>query len=192
MIHSQKVKFIFDGVDLDFYYQEEQPGISILNRHYDFERGIFGSFTAADIKGVELMSNLKHTSYYNSKYFTMPPADPTAWAYVEITTRDGNGPFINQTPNMAVYRPLPFSLPKQFYRPKYKIKERVVTAKDLRSTIHWEPNIVTDAGGIATVSFYAADLPGSYSVRIEGTDLDGRTSYYSGKLLISPNSAKPD
>jgi uncharacterized protein YfaS (alpha-2-macroglobulin family) len=44
---------------------------------------------------------------------------------------------------------------------------------DIRSTIHWEPNIFTDKDGKATISFYTADAPGKYTIIAEGADLDG-------------------
>ncbi|MVN21876.1 hypothetical protein [Mucilaginibacter arboris] len=189
MIHSDHVKFIFDGVNLEFYYQAERSNTSVLNERYEFERSVFNAFTAADIKGVELMSSDKYTGKYGFTYFKIPP--PGGWSYIEITTRDGNGPFINQTPNVAVYRPLPFSLPKQFYRPRYSINKSITTATDLRSTIHWEPNIITDKNGKATIFFYAADLPGSYTIQIAGTDLNGNIGFNREKLLIMPDRNMP-
>ena len=44
---------------------------------------------------------------------------------------------------------------------------------DIRSTIHWQPDITTDKKGEATVSFYTADNPASYSIIMEGSDLKG-------------------
>lgn len=46
--------------------------------------------------------------------------------------------------------------------------------KDLRSTIHWEPNVVTDEKGKASLEFYTADGPGKYLITVEGIDLQGR------------------
>ena len=60
---------------------------------------------------------------------------------------------------------------------------------DIRSIIHWQPDITTDKNGEATVSFYTADNPASYSIIMEGSDLKGsfgttRTSIkFRGNLL---------
>ncbi|WP_316813686.1 hypothetical protein [Pedobacter heparinus] len=59
----------------------------------------------------------------------------------------------------------------QFYSPKYLNKE--ISGTDIRSTIHWEPNIITNEKGEATISFYAADLPASYTIVIEGSNMNG-------------------
>jgi hypothetical protein len=79
---------------------------------------------------------------------------------------------------------LAFSLPKQFYRPKYKLNSSNTLLPDLRSTVHWEPNIMTDTAGKATVSFYSADKPAGYTIIMEGTDMNGQLGYIRKKLTV--------
>jgi hypothetical protein len=55
---------------------------------------------------------------------------------------------------------------------------------DLRSTIHWEPNLITDENGKATVSFFSADKPADYTVIMEGTDLEGNIGYGRQKIKV--------
>ena len=55
---------------------------------------------------------------------------------------------------------------------------------DCRPTIDWEPNIVTDENGKATVSFYAADKPSTYTIIVEGTDGNGKIGYKRQKIVI--------
>jgi hypothetical protein len=43
----------------------------------------------------------------------------------------------------------------------------------LRSTIFWDPDIITSKEGHAIVSFYTADTPGRYTILIEGCDMRG-------------------
>ena len=74
---------------------------------------------------------------------------------------------------MYVYRPIPTYTPKEFYSPKYAVNKST-GLPDLRSTIFWDANVATDENGKAKLSFYAADLPGSYTIKVEGTDLMGR------------------
>ncbi|GAB3920640.1 hypothetical protein [Mucilaginibacter myungsuensis] len=108
-----------------------------------------------------------------------------------LDTRSGAGPMLKDHYGLYVYRPLPMQLPKQFYSPKYNLKP---TTPDLRSTIYWEPNLVTDEQGDAKVSFYAADRPGSYTVNIEGTDMQGHFGVSKHKVIVagpSPNKIKP-
>src|SRR5205807_451793 len=106
-------------------------------------------------------------------------------AYVEITTRSGNGFFMKNSPGIAVYKPVPVEWPQQFYRPVYTPGSTVENSKDLRSTIHWQPNVVTDKNGHAFVSFYAADATGTYSVIIQGSDMNGAVGYHKSVLTVS-------
>ena len=104
-----------------------------------------------------------------------------AFITVLITTRSGAGLTAVPSYGTYAYRPLPMQLPKQFYSPKYNVKN---TRPDVRSTIHWEPNLVTDEKGNAKLSFYAADKPGTYTVAIEGTDMQGHFGVSTTKIKI--------
>ncbi len=61
---------------------------------------------------------------------------------------------------------------REFYSPKY---ETGLASKepDLRSTIFWKPELVTDKTGNASFDYYNADGPGTYRVVIEGIDEKG-------------------
>ncbi|MES2278018.1 MAG: hypothetical protein V4592_18460 [Bacteroidota bacterium] len=108
------------------------------------------------------------------------------YLYMVIHTRSGRGIYARTPVGTYAYRPLVMQLPKQFYSPRYTVK---YTQPDLRSTIHWEPNLITDAAGNAKLSFYAADKPGTYTVVIEGTDMQGHFGVRTQKITISQNTA---
>jgi uncharacterized protein YfaS (alpha-2-macroglobulin family) len=57
-------------------------------------------------------------------------------------------------------------------------------AKDYRSTIFWKPDLVTDKEGNGTVSFFAADGKGSYTITLEGTDGNGTIGSSRAKVKI--------
>jgi len=73
---------------------------------------------------------------------------------------------------------------KTFYRPRYTVRDTSVLI-DLRSTIHWEPDVITDKEGKAIVSFYSADRPGTYTVILEGSDMNGNIGYQRKKIIIT-------
>jgi hypothetical protein len=110
--------------------------------------------------------------------------------FLDITTRSGKGPWITNTPGMYVFRPLPVYRAKDFYSPKYTAAKSGALP-DLRSTIFWDANVVTDEKGKALVSFYAADLPSTYLIKIEGTDLLGRFGTETKKINILPPKTNP-
>jgi hypothetical protein len=60
-----------------------------------------------------------------------------------------------------------------FYSPRYDNAEANLKKKDLRTTIYWNPEIITTKDGSASVDFYNADAPGIYRLVIEGIDEKG-------------------
>ena len=79
--------------------------------------------------------------------------------------------------------PLGFQKPTEFYAPKYD--QTVLSTKpDLRTTIHWQPNLVTDETGTASFSFYTADTSSTYTVVIEGVTEDGKIVYKRDKIVV--------
>ena len=178
-INFKKIFFVIDGIMLNDTF-ESLDFMSL--------RIYLQSHNAEDIKGIEVMASLKYNAKYKGRFL---PADSVMdldphkdQAYIEITTRSGHGPIIDNTPGMYLYKPLALSWPKQFYKPKYTVKNNVGRLPDLRSTIDWEPNIVTDKNGEATVSFYAADRPTTYTIIIEGTDFNGNLGFKTQKITI--------
>ncbi|RYF25884.1 MAG: hypothetical protein EOO42_02845 [Flavobacteriales bacterium] len=137
-------------------------------RIYQTNNYIFNTLKGADILEINL--------YKGCAYF-----------YLEITTRGGKGPFSAPSEGLYVYRPLPIYVAKEFYSPKYKTK--INSTPDYRSTIFWDANVVTDTNGKAKISFYAADKPTTYTVKIEGTDLLGRFGYKTESIKIIHNTA---
>ena len=72
-----------------------------------------------------------------------------------------------------------FYVAREFYSPKYGTKLNS-SKSDLRSTIMWVPELVTDKDGKALFEYYNADGQGTYRVVVEGIDDKGnigRTVY---------------
>ena len=174
-INGKPVKFIIDGIPLYKIMTMTLPAITNINDYLN-------SHSAEDIKGIEVNSSTTYAMRYVPIEWARLVA-PSDIAFVEITTRSGNGPGISNTPGTYLYKPLPFSLPKQFYSPRYPVKNKD-TIKDYRSTIFWAPNVLTDKDGKATVSFYAADKKGTYTVIFEGTDGNGTIGSAKSKINI--------
>ena len=78
---------------------------------------------------------------------------------------------------------LGFQKPAEFYAPKYETPAENVKP-DLRTTIHWQPNITTDEHGKASFSFYTANAPATYTVVIEGVTADGKIMYKRDKIVV--------
>ena len=72
----------------------------------------------------------------------------------------------------VTFSPQGYNKEKQFYSPKYDVPANM-NKTDLRTTIYWNPKIITDATGNSSFEFYNADGKGQYKVIIEGIDANG-------------------
>jgi hypothetical protein len=151
---------------------------------YFYIKNYLDYFTAEDVTGIEVMNSSKYsTKYHIDMARSEFSISHNFYAYIEITTRSKQGPFMKVTPGTYLYKALPFTLPTQFYSPKYTIANKTVAmGTDMRSTLHWEPNVVTNAEGKATVSFFTTDKSSNYSVIIEGVNLTGDVGYKRKKI----------
>jgi len=175
-VHGMFVHLAVDGVNTEFFISPEVG-------RYQYLKDIFEYYDAEEIKGIEVMVSGKYQMSYTSTYLNPIVDVPWDHAFVEVTTRGGKGPFMKKSIGTYLFKPMPFILPKEFYSPKY-IAGSVVDMSDIRSTIYWAPNIITDKDGKATVKFYAADNPGAYTVIIEGTDLQGHLGTKRKQIII--------
>ena len=105
---------------------------------------------------------------------------------IVIHTKRGE---INSTPrqydNIKQLTPLGYQLPVEFYSPKYDTQESINSqTPDLRTTIYWKPNVLTNDDGKAELDFYSSDDNATYSVIIEGISDDGKLIHYRGNAII--------
>ncbi len=194
-VNRKPVKFIFDGVSLaQVISSPEDPVFFLTIKDY------LSGHSAEDVKGIEVIHSPGYAAAYLTRFapdhllidaiYHNPPVNiaPSDIAIVEITTRGGHGPLIDYTPGMYLYKPLPISEPKQFYKLKYAIRDTANHDMDLRSTIDWEPNIITDKNGEATFSFYTADKPSTYFIIINGADMNGNLGFKTAKIKVVVNN----
>ena len=186
MIKANRVKFIFDGINAELYFQPDDES------KYDrliYLNGIIEQFTAEDIKGIEVLYSGKYNNIYNAKISSgelagfISPVNDRDYAYIEITTRSGRGPLINSKDGFYLYRPLMPAFVREFYTPKYTSRETQVKT-DFRPTIHWEPDVITDEKGEATIKFFTSDRTGNYTIIAEGSNMNGLVGFGTGKVLV--------
>jgi len=77
-----------------------------------------------------------------------------------------------------------YDLRREFYSPDYSKLLTPTEMPDLRSTIYWKPNIITDENGKASVDFFNADGTGSYRVIAEGLDGMGKLGRQVFKYVV--------
>ena len=113
---------------------------------------------------------------------------------ISITTKNGKFtaddnkkddlPPLNTDGSSVTLMPKGYYRARVFYSPKYDSQQSAEHGADLRSTIYWKPNIITDKNGNADFQFYNADGRGPYRAVIEGIDNEGNIGRYVLKYNV--------
>jgi hypothetical protein len=86
--------------------------------------------------------------------------------------------------NTLKFNPKGFSKERSFYAPKY-LPGKTYNVLDLRSTIFWNPKVVTDATtGASSFEFYNADGKGTYKAIVEGLDVNGNPGRFIYRYTV--------
>lgn len=132
----------------------------------------------ADVARVDVFRNSGSTMMFGSK---------GRHGVVSITTKRGDFGSRPAEDRFNIERVVPpsFQEPVEFYAPKYDTPaRRASTEPDLRTTIHWEPDVTVGDTGQVSIEFYTSDTPGTYTVVIEGMTDDGRTVTGRGRVDV--------
>jgi hypothetical protein len=115
-----------------------------------------------EVESIEILKSITTTSLYG-----------TSAGIILITMKTGKErtDFNTRAPGMLAYNPQGFYKVRQFYSPKYEVKQDEI--QDFRPTVFWEPNLVSDANGKAKINYYNTDQAGTFRIVIEGVDGDG-------------------
>ncbi|GAA4330698.1 TonB-dependent receptor plug domain-containing protein [Mucilaginibacter gynuensis] len=144
--------------------------MSIIIDGSPVEGDALSSISVPDVETIEVLRTVATTAIYGSR---------GAGGVIIITTKRGDGgrydPSRWDAPGLIPYSPKGYYLAREFYSPKYDEESlsRNQQLLDLRTTIYWNPNIITDENGNAVFDFYNADGKGTYKVIVEGIDNDG-------------------
>lgn len=123
--------------------------------------------SAYDVEAIEVLRGIGNTGVYGSR---------GGGGVIIVTTKRGSSGLARDayTPGVVTHSPQGYYEIREFYAPDYAVADTLANVRDLRTTIHWEPHIVTGNDGKAEVAFYTADEPGVYRVVLEGMDIYGR------------------
>jgi len=140
-------------------------------------REMLRSINIYEIGQLDVINNPGRLAFFGMK---------GAGGVISIFTKKGKSHPIPPALNIRSVVPLGYQLPIEFYSPQYDTEEKINDPKpDLRTTIYWKPNVLTDDTGHANVDFYTSDDAATYSVVIEGVSDDGKLVHYNGKASIT-------
>ena len=131
------------------------------------DASVLNSISAMDVYSVEVLRGASFAATIGSEF----PGGALA-----ITTKQGESSYVTGSSSSSGVITYPFKgfyKARTFYSPKYTAANINTNVPDYRTTIFWEPNIVTNAEGEASFSYFNADTRGIYRVTIEGIDANG-------------------
>lgn len=125
----------------------------------------FDDIDIADIDRVDL--------YLGSKALVF--GDSVGVGIVNITTRNGLNRNGDSMFNNKIMKLVGYQTPIEYYFPQYKPNAKPSAMQpDVRRTIYWNPYLRMVKDTPMRLSFYSADLPTTYTVRVEGLTTRGR------------------
>ncbi|WP_184550038.1 TonB-dependent receptor [Mucilaginibacter sp. FT3.2] len=144
---------------------QNQP-MTIMVDGIEVESDYLNNLTTSDVGSVEVLRTIGNTAIYGFR--------GSGGVLVITTRRGGDGSVYNRyAPGVVTYAPKGYYKAREFYSPQYDDPKINTQIQDLRTTIYWNPNILTDKEGNATISFFNGDAKGTYRVLIEGIEVDG-------------------
>jgi hypothetical protein len=152
------VQIFVSGMEVDYNYLNNVNSDMVDNAEVFFNDGVSGINTNSNTLGV-LEVNMKKVPK-GEKISKEQLMDLLPKPYVVTITPGG------------------YNATRLFYSPKYDTPAAGAGKADLRSTIYWNPSVLTDKDGNASFSFYNADGMGTYKAIIQGIDKDGNIGWY--------------
>ncbi|MEP7257694.1 MAG: hypothetical protein ABI687_04890 [Flavitalea sp.] len=112
---------------------------------------------------------------------------------LNFITYRGDLPDFELNPNATVIDYEGVQMQREFFSPVYETTAQVAgRLPDFRNLLFWSPDVQKNANG--KISFYTSDLPGKYTVMLQGISADGQagsgTLMFEVKEALSPLSAK--
>jgi len=152
------------------YHSDYSTG-KIVNQFFNVYGELVRTPIVVYIDGFEEVNHLRFTSL---------TADLIETIYVNgivvsvITRKNGPRTLKTKFKNGTLHAAHPgYASAPAFSTPNYSTKLPIHQKPDLRTAIYWEPNLSFNDKGEAYLSFYAADTPTTYQVRVEGMTASG-------------------
>lgn len=155
---STPAAIYYNGMPVDASYLDNIDPKSVENVEVFLNDGLSSINKMTDTKGVIVITGKK-----------MPKGEKITLAQLKEMMPQNN---------IITFNPLGYGRVKEFYVPKFSVPKTNLAYSDLRTTIYWNPKIITDATGKASFDFFNADGKGLYRAVLEGIDADGNIARY--------------
>lgn len=117
------------------------------------------------IESIEVLTSLPKLAIYG--------ANASNGLFIVTSKKGGALTYtpVKYAPGVTTFTPKGYYVARNFYSPKYDVEPN--DKPDLRTTVFWMPNLVTDDTGNITFDYFNTDQPGNYRMVIEGIDING-------------------
>lgn len=131
------------------------------------EPEFISSINPIDVESIEVLKSGANTAIYGMR---------GGGGVLVINTKrpEVNRDYRTYAPGIVSYNPKGLYKGREFYSPNYEDPKLNTKMADLRTTIYWNPNVVSDSNGNAGVEFFNGDGPGNYKAIVEGIDINGK------------------
>ena len=156
-IMQGQIPGFFQGRFVRFGPQKTNQPLFLLDG-LEVDEKIILDLQVSDVDKIEVIKDAGKLAFFGFR---------ASYGVISVFTKKGRSSpvpplnFINQ----RIYG---YYQARTFYSPKYNVPQPEYNTPDLRTTIHWEPNVVTDKDGNATISFFNADNKAIIKVDVEG------------------------
>ncbi|MFE2861432.1 carboxypeptidase-like regulatory domain-containing protein [Sphingobacterium multivorum] len=132
----------------------------------------------ADIASVEVLRSIGNTAIYGMYGGN---------GVIVITSKSGDAISSSYTPTgIITITPKGLYVPRTFFKPQYDATIQNKLTRDLRTTIAWEPNLITQKEGKTHFDFFTSDEPGTYKLTVEGISMDGKIAHLEYLIEVKP------
>ena len=130
------------------------------------EPEFLSSINPNDVETIEVLKSGGNTAIYGMR---------GGGGVLIVTTKRGgsNTGFRAYAPGIVSYNPKGFYKGREFYSPNYDDPAINVKIPDLRTTIYWNPSVISDTTGKVSIDFFNADGTGNYKAIVEGINAEG-------------------
>ncbi len=130
------------------------------------EPEFLSSINPNDVESIEVLKSAYYTAIYGSRGIG---------GVLVINTKRGENSkdYRSYSPGVITYNPQGIYRGREFYSPNYEDPKTNTKVADLRTTIYWNPNVISDSTGKASVEFFNADGTGNYKAIVEGINING-------------------
>ena len=132
----------------------------------------------ADIASIEVLRSIGNTAIYGMY---------GANGVIVITSKSGDALSSSYTPTgIVTIVPKGLHVNRTFFKPQYDVTNKNELRRDLRTTIAWEPNLITSKDGKTQFEFFTSDEPGKYKIIVEGISMDGKIAHFEYLIEVKP------